>query len=281
MSWRDFLYFSKGERRGLIVVLCLITIAGIMIILSNKQTSVSDSEMQHISADDVREQSNKPLNQQTSTNSYSQEKGLITSEKSGSAKASKQSSSSISKKNPETATSSDASSSADTKNSSENKKESVSERVQRLTSLSKPSYSRIEKFKEGTVVELNTADTTILKKVPGIGSAFAKRIVGYRNLLGGYYSVTQLSEVYGIDEEKYNSLVTWFSADPSFISALAVNNLSQDSLRRHPYINYNQAKIISQLRKQKGKLNGWENLQLLEEFGEEDKIRLQHYLSFE
>ena len=264
MSWRDFLYFSKGERRGLIVVLCLITIAGIMIILSNKQTSVSDSEMQHISADDVREQSNKPLNQQTSTNSYSQ-----------------QSSSSISKKNPETATSSDASSSADTKNSSENKKESVSERVQRLTSLSKPSYSRIEKFKEGTVVELNTADTTILKKVPGIGSAFAKRIVGYRNLLGGYYSVTQLSEVYGIDEEKYNSLVTWFSADPSFISALAVNNLSQDSLRRHPYINYNQAKIISQLRKQKGKLNGWENLQLLEEFGEEDKIRLQHYLSFE
>ncbi|MDR0394542.1 MAG: helix-hairpin-helix domain-containing protein [Tannerella sp.] len=159
--------------------------------------------------------------------------------------------------------------------------ESVSERVKRLTSSSRPSYPRTEKFKEGTVVELNTADTAILKKVPGIGSAFARRIINYRNILGGYYSVMQLSEVYGIDEEKYNALASWFSVDPSLVSRLDVNNLSQDSLRRHPYINYGQAKIIVQLRRQKGKLAGWENLLLLNEFTESDKIRLQHYLSFE
>ncbi|MDR0347890.1 MAG: helix-hairpin-helix domain-containing protein [Tannerella sp.] len=164
---------------------------------------------------------------------------------------------------------------------SAHKKESVSERVKRLTSSSRPSYPRVEKFREGTVVELNTADTTMLKKVPGIGSAFAKRIVNYRNILGGYYSVIQLSEVYGIDEEKYNALAPWFSADPSLISRLDVNKFSQDSLRRHPYINYSQAKVIVQLRRLKGKLTGWENLLLLSEFAEVDRIRLQHYLSFE
>jgi hypothetical protein len=90
-----------------------------------------------------------------------------------------------------------------------------------------------------------------------------------------------LSEVYGIDEEKYNALMPWFSADPSLISRLKVNDLPQDSLRRHPYINYGQAKVITQIRKQKGKLTGWENLLLLNEFTDGDRIRLQHYLSFE
>ncbi|MDR1525490.1 MAG: helix-hairpin-helix domain-containing protein [Tannerella sp.] len=163
----------------------------------------------------------------------------------------------------------------------ENKKETVPERVKRITSYSRPSYPRIEKFEKGVVVELNTADTVILKKVPGIGSSYARRIVGYRNLLGGYYSVMQLSEVYGMDEDRYNALAPWFTADPSLISKLQVNELSQDSLRRHPYISYSQAKILTQLRRQKGKLTGWENLQLLNEFTENDKLRLQYYLSFE
>jgi DNA uptake protein ComE-like DNA-binding protein len=163
----------------------------------------------------------------------------------------------------------------------ENKKETVVERVTRIASSPRPSYPRAEKFEKGVVVELNTADTVTLKKVPGIGSSYARRIVGYRNLLGGYYSVMQLSEVYGIDEERYNEFAPWFTADPSLINKLPVNQLSQDSLRRHPYIDYNQAKIITRLRRQKGKLAGWENLRLLDEFKEIDLVRLQYYLSFE
>ena len=58
------------------------------------------------------------------------------------------------------------------------------------------------KFPAGTVIELNQADTLTLKKIPGIGSTFARRIVGYRELLGGFYTVHQLAEVYGIDEER-------------------------------------------------------------------------------
>ena len=290
MSWRDFLYFSKGERSGLIVLLCLITIAGILLILSERPVFVNDSGLQQSSTGNVGESSDKPSDTQqvnaqsttSSANGVPTEKQPATTNTSSKVDANN---TNDSKQSSFTAPSGNNVISSNDKTlvttETEDKKESVPERVQRLTSLARPSYPRTEKFAEGTVVELNTADTTILKKVPGIGSAFAKRIVAYRNLLGGYYSVTQLSEVYGIDEERYNAFIPWFSADPSLISTIAVNSLPQDSLSRHPYISYRQARIISQLKKQKGKLTGWENLQLLDEFTDADKIKLQYYLSFE
>ena len=141
-------------------------------------------------------------------------------------------------------------------------------------------YTRTEKYAPGTLVELNTADTTILKKVPGIGSTFARRIIKYRELLGGFYDVSQLAEVYGIDEERYQALVPWFIADTLHIRRLEVNALSAATLRKHPYLDYRQAKAIEQLRKQKSRLSGWENLQLIEEFTDMDKKRLTPYLSF-
>ena len=291
MSWRDFFYFSKGERSGLIVLLCLITTAGILLILNNKPEPVNDSVSKQISVGDVRESSgetsgSRSLKTQSTTAQPSSKKGVSANNPASSAKNIRKSDSdvieqSLSSEESENISGAEVYTPADAESKSAGKKESVSERVNRLTSYSRPSYSRTEKFQEGTVVELNTADTTILKKVPGIGSAFAKRIVSYRNLLGGYYSVTQLSEVYGMDEDRYDALVPWFSADPLLIAKLSVNTLSQDSLRRHPYIDYGQARIITQLRRQKGKLTGWDNFQLLNEFTDADKKRLQYYLSFE
>jgi DNA uptake protein ComE-like DNA-binding protein len=252
MLWNDFFYFSKGERSALIVLLCLIVIAGVLLSLNDKSNSTAESASDHTVA-----------NSQIPDSSGVRSAVLSASKSSSSGKA--------------------ADRAGETSPVVESKKETVSERVTRITSYSRPrqSYPRVEKFKKGTVVELNAADTTMLKKVPGIGSAYARRIVNYRRLLGGYYSVTQLSEVYGMDEDRYNALVPWFTADPSLISKLPVNELSQDSLRRHPYINYSQAKVITQLRRRKGKLTGWENLQLLDEFTDLDRMRLPHYLSFE
>ncbi|MDO4755664.1 MAG: helix-hairpin-helix domain-containing protein [Parabacteroides sp.] len=143
-----------------------------------------------------------------------------------------------------------------------------------------PIRKKSSKYPQGTVVELNTADTTTLKKVPGIGSTFARRIIKYRELLGGFYAVSQLAEVYGIDAERYASLAPWFRVDTSYIRPLSINTLPFASLLRHPYLDYPQVKVIVQLRKQKGSLSGWENLQLLEEFTETDRIRLTPYLSF-
>lgn len=141
-------------------------------------------------------------------------------------------------------------------------------------------YPKTEKYPAGTIVELNSADTTTLKKVPGIGSTFARRIVKYRDLLGGFYCVGQLGEVYGIDEERYEALKPWFIVDSSLIRPLPINQLTVKELARHPYVNYRQASAVARLIRQKRILQGWEDLILLEEFPEADYQRLRPYFAF-
>ena len=265
MLWHDFFYFSKGERSGLIILLTIIVIAGTVLFLNKTSRQVvQDTQVQE-----------QPSGRNTSA--ALMQKDSISSTNSGQTSTTNAQTVSSGSGNPSSANPKTSASGSATRNT----RESVPERVNRLTSYSQPTYVRAEKFSEGTIVELNTADTTTLKKVPGIGSAFANRIVNYRTILRGYHSVTQLSEVYGIDEERYLALEPWFTADPSFIIKIEINKIPQDSLVRHPYINYAQARVIVQLRRQKGKLTGWENLQLLNEFTDIDKIKLQPYLLFE
>lgn len=137
-----------------------------------------------------------------------------------------------------------------------------------------------DKFPVGTIVELNQADTLTLKKIPGIGSTFARRITRYRELLGGFYTVEQLAEVYGIDEERYNNLYPWFQTDTTSLRPLPVNQLSYKELLRHPYLNASQVRQIERLRR-KAPLRSWNDLILLEEFTDIDRQRLRPYISFE
>ena len=88
------------------------------------------------------------------------------------------------------------------------------------------SFQKQEKYPEGTIVELNGADTTTLKKIPGIGSSFARRITKYRELLGGFHHIEQLAEVYGIDEERYSRFQKWFIIDTTYIRPIPVNQAS-------------------------------------------------------
>ncbi|MDR1332447.1 MAG: helix-hairpin-helix domain-containing protein [Tannerella sp.] len=160
-------------------------------------------------------------------------------------------------------------------------RESVSARARRIiTQANRPAYARRKKFAVGTIVELNAADTLTLQKVPGIGSYYARRIVQYRDRLGGFYTIGQLGEAYGIDADKYAELAPWFTVDPSLVRKMPVNTLPVDSLNHHPYISYRQAHAIDRLRKQK-RLDNWENLQRLNVFTGDERERMEPYLSFE
>lgn len=246
MNWRDFFYFSKGERRAFMLLLTLITTAWLVLMLKDSQSSENGENS--LAAKNVLH----PVCIYLPENSVKTE-GIP-----------------VAKNKPVTTSTKPHPSSSDLPLKKETAK--------------RPFYKapiRTEKFPEGTIVELNTADTTILKKVPGIGSAFSNRIIKYRNLLGGFYTVSQLAEVFGIDEERYKALEKWFCVNPQHIRKKAINHLPVDSLVRHPYINYQQAKVIKQLCRQKGNISGWENLGLLEEFTETDRDRLEPYISFE
>lgn len=136
---------------------------------------------------------------------------------------------------------------------------------------------QIYKYPIGTVVNLNQADTTELKKIPGIGSAIARMIIGYRKKLGGYYSVEQLEDI-NLSVDKLRS---WFLVDVSQIQRINLNKASIERLKAHPYINFYQAKAIIEYRRKRGILKDLQPFKLYEEFSEEDFEKLTHYICFE
>ena len=141
-------------------------------------------------------------------------------------------------------------------------------------------YPASEKFATGTVIEINSSDTLQLMKIPGVGASFAKRITSYRNLLGGYYRLEQLQEVYGMYEELYEKIIPYLHVDTGKITTIQANTAALDKLKSHPYINFYQAKAIIEMRKKKGKLTNIQEFGLLEEFTPEDLERIKHYLAF-
>ncbi len=138
-----------------------------------------------------------------------------------------------------------------------------------------------DKYPLGIFVDIAIADTSELKKIPSIGSSFAKRIVKYREILGGYHSTEQVKEVYGISLDLYEKILPWLKVEEKNIISLRVNEVSLERLKSHPYFNFYQAKAIIELRRKKGKLQNLNDLSLLEEFSEDDFRKINPYLSFE
>ncbi|MDR0825044.1 MAG: helix-hairpin-helix domain-containing protein [Prevotella sp.] len=143
-----------------------------------------------------------------------------------------------------------------------------------------PKYIPQVKFKAGETVELNSSDTTALKMIPGIGIGYANRIVKYRNLLGGYAHITQLKEVWGMDDDLYSKVIPYLTITPK-VRKVKINSLTLEELNKHPYISYKQAKVIVDIRERKGNIESLNRLSLLDEFTDNDIKRLMPYLSFE
>lgn len=138
-------------------------------------------------------------------------------------------------------------------------------------------WPKAEKYPEGTLVDANTADTTELKKIPGIGSGIARAIVGYRHRLGGFCSLEQLQEIKYITPE----LLRWFKLENDSVRRLDINRAGLDQLRAHPYLNFYQAKVIVEHRRIRGNITSLSQLSLYEEFTEKDLQRIAAYLRFD
>lgn len=144
-----------------------------------------------------------------------------------------------------------------------------------------PSYTRDTlmypvKLKAGEHLDLNRADTTTLKKVPGIGSYYARKVVAYRESLGGFCSINQLMEIEGFPQEATN----FFVLQPSDVRKLNVNHLTLAQLRKHPYINFYMAKAIVDRVRLKGPLHSLDELSLLPDFTPEVISKLAPYVEF-
>jgi competence ComEA-like helix-hairpin-helix protein len=244
--WKDFFYFSKRERRGILIL--IVFIAGIFLgkylFTPKALPPVEELNLQ----EEIAQEGNSDAVQSTKPYSVPYSKPYQPYRKQD--------------KPPE--------------------KRTYYQPPEKTTEPPKPNhYPQTEKLQAGTVIDINASDTTELMKIPGIGSSFAKRIVGYRNVLGGFYRIEQLQEVYGMYEELYAKITPYLGVNTDSIRLIAVNSASIEKLKAHPYINFYQAKAIVETKKKKGKVENINELSLLEEFTSEDMERIRHYLDFE
>lgn len=139
------------------------------------------------------------------------------------------------------------------------------------------SAPRPHKITDHERVDVNTADTALLQRVPGIGPYYARQIVYHRKQLGGFADVAQMKEIEGFPEASLH----YFTASSEHVTRLKVNKLTLAELRRHPYINFYQARAITDYRRTKGPLKSLDDLRLLREyFSEHDLKRLEPYVEF-
>ena len=166
--------------------------------------------------------------------------------------------------------------------------------VKKMYTISPAAYKRLEpyinlpdgpayytnKAKPGEVIEINTADSARLTMIHGIGPAFARRIVHYRERVGGFYNKEQLKEVYGVDSLLYADVAPQVSVNPALVKKIDINTISFDQLRIFPYLDYKQVNAIIQYRTQHGNYDSiadLKNIVLLDE----NKIRkIEPYLNF-
>ena len=97
---------------------------------------------------------------------------------------------------------------------------------------------------------LNEVDSLFLEALPRIGPSLAGRICRFRDLLGGFYSVEQLGEVWGIYPDQLEAILPWFHPGDGVYQKLCADSASWDELRRHPYIGFQGARRIERYRLQ-------------------------------
>lgn len=129
------------------------------------------------------------------------------------------------------------------------------------------------------LVELNTADSTTIVYLKGIGPSFTKRIIKYRTMLGGFHSINQLKEVYGMTDSLYYLINSQIKIDANTITKIPINLIDFNSLRKHPYFNFQTAQAIINFRFKHGKLSE-NDIKQLGVFTEEKLNLILPYLSY-
>lgn len=142
--------------------------------------------------------------------------------------------------------------------------------------------NRAEKSKihsQNLKIELNRADSIDLVQLSGIGPVFSKRIIRYRELLGGFVKTEQLLEVYNFPPETYESILDFLEVDTLLITKLRINFADFSDLLRHPYLNNEQVSAIVNQRDKEGPFKNLSEIETIQVFDSESFARIRPYLT--
>lgn len=160
----------------------------------------------------------------------------------------------------------------------------------RLVSSPLPTFNPQDTIRKSTSEVVKTrinrlsfseADSVTLQIVPGIGAATASRIIKYRERLGGFHTKDQLKEVFGLKPEVIDGIWEYFDFDPGITKKLKINTLELEQLSKHPYISFQEAKVLIAFRKQHGPYSNPQDILKIKIFKEEWVMKLAPYLQFD
>lgn len=101
------------------------------------------------------------------------------------------------------------------------------------------------------VIDINSADTASWSSLPGIGPVLSRRIIKYRERLGGFYHVKQVAEIYGLADSVFQRIQPYLRCEAS-VQKINVNLVTPDVLEQHPYLRRQLARAIIDYRTQHG-----------------------------
>lgn len=137
----------------------------------------------------------------------------------------------------------------------------------------------IKPTKKFSVIDVNTADTNLLKSLPGIGSKLAQRIINFREKLGGFYSVDQIATTYGLQDSTFQKISSYLTVGKAGIKQININVATANDLKQHPYIGWKIANAIIQYRSQHNEFQTIEDLRKIALISDDDFKKISPYLS--
>jgi len=132
-----------------------------------------------------------------------------------------------------------------------------------------------------TSVDINTADTSAFISLPGIGSKLASRIVTFRDKLGGFYSVEQVGETYGLPDSTFQKIKQYLKLDNALVKKININTATVDEMKAHPYIKYSIANPIVAYRTEHGSFSKIEDIKKVMAITDEIYKKIAPYLSLQ
>ncbi len=135
--------------------------------------------------------------------------------------------------------------------------------------------------KEIEPININTADAAAYQSLRGIGPAYSKRIINFREALGGFTSVNQIADVYGFPDSTFQAIKPFLILEENpTITKIDINSVNKKELAAHPYISFKKAAAIIKYRDRHGAFTSADDIQKLYALSKQDKERIIPYLEF-
>ncbi len=130
-----------------------------------------------------------------------------------------------------------------------------------------------------SIIEINSADTTALIALPGIGSKLAARIIAFRDKLGGFYSVSQVGETFGLPDSTFQKIKQYLKSDNNAVRKININTATLDELKVHPYIRWGLANPVVAYRNEHGPFTKLEDIKKVMAVTDEVYNKIAPYLT--